>query len=800
MPAGIDIGDESIFVALPDRTVRQRNAVCRLEAATDADTSPGLIQVGEDRYAVGDAVEEYSGTGEILTVLEAASELPREVRARAVETLLSVPTGESEGAGEESEGADDTGLGYVDRGRPGDETASLFAETFDVRPVDPAVAVCYDAFETAPTGIGICIDGGRAFATLVAGGIPVATATHRYRDRWYDVTDGRELDGDGPRADWLEVRYGTLLAELALELAPRAPAFGEPLRVAFGGDHAPDRAAERLAVAFGEELGVDVGSVTVAETPAEAPVRGALVAAQSEDWDGESAPIPGFAADVGYAPGRADVEVAAEVFEDAVERPRASAGTARTAGTAASRATERTTGGQNADRDGSTGAVATRSRFDAHSARLADAHDRLVATVDAGDGGQFDELRDEIQSAIAAVEDELEQLDDGAARAEALADLREEVADLEGELADVDEDVREARAVLAGLDDDHAIDVEDVPGRAFDSMALGTLQHDIDAVEEELSNRIEQLWSELDDVNDELVDVTATLRDLPALESRLESTSDSVATLNDETATLRQSLADLREEVDEVEDGMAGTGEVEAVEATLDRVTGELDELRSQLAEVEQAEPEVLDDVERELDVLRDTVGSQEERLSGVERTTSDLDTRISRAFQDTAKAEALASVQTEVSRIESDVSSAQQSATGAARTAETLETRVETIREELDRMQTMSDSLAESSVTRSELEESVAEMNDRLEQFETTLEASVDERLDELSKQGAATPLMLRVMAATLGAAGALGAVLAFAVDQTVLGVVFALLVIGPAAWLSYSVETSVSDHLPDA
>jgi len=777
VPTGIDIGDDAIVVATPEGVTRHRNAVRPLAGTAEGGESGQTVQTEHGVYAVGNAVDAYTDDGPITRLFGGAEELPLEVRAIATAAVLSVP----EDGSDREQPLEGSRVGYVERGHERErELVAVLAELgCDSVAIDPAVAVCYDAFGAEPSGLGVALDDGRAYATLLAGGVPVASTTLAYADRWYDVGDDvGAVDEDGPGADWLATRYETLLGDLVSEVAADAPAFADPIDVALGGASAPAGVEARLEELLTAELRGEVGSVTVADAPAEAPARGALAGVSLDSEDARSSvPVPGFAADVGYVGGLSDLDTATARLDAGAHRPRARAGAANDAATASLSVTH---GGAVGD-DRATESA----RLETHSARLAAAHDRLVATVEAIASDERDQLRDDIQSEVAAVEDELEQLSESAARGDALAEVQDAVAELDARLETVDEDSRQARAVLAGLDDGHELDLEEVPGRELDAMALSTLQYDIDEVESELAGRLDGLWDELDDVNAELVDIAATLRDLPALESKLESTSGAVTSVREETNALRSSLTDLRETLDGVEDEMATAEAVQAVEASLARTASDVDGLSEQLSELEQAEPEELDDLKRAFDGLNDSLERQEQRLSGVERTTSDLDSRLRQAFRDTAKSEALASVQTEVSRVEQDASAAQESATSATQTAERLEQTVDTFDQEIEQIQTMIDRLAETSTTRSELEESVGDLESRLESHEAT----VAERLDDVG-EGALDQLMVRVLAGTLGVAGALGAVLAVSVGQPLLGVAFALFVIGPAVWLSYTAE----------
>lgn len=782
MPAGLDIGEKTVFVATSGGTTRYRNAVCRVEDDAEFEDSRQHIRTESGVYAVGDAVEEYANRGadNVQRLLGGAGDVPHEVSARAIEALL-LASNDSD-----SEQPSDARVGYVDRYPDERATARAVLDELeaDSVTVDPAVAVCYESFETAASGLGIFIDDGRAVATLVAGGVPVASATVTYDGRWYDVTGAATVaDGEGPKADWARIRYETLLGNLAFELSADAPAFEQPLSVVVGGGCAPLGLESHLVSVFAEGLQTAVESVTIVDSSDDAPARGALIAARSDSE--QHGAVPGFAADVGYVPALADISETVAVFDSGGRDART-----RVAG---SDARERADGQRGDGTDSNTMAT-TRHRVDHYSTRLATAHDQLVTAIEAEGTGMFEleEFREDVWEAIETIEDELELLDEEAARAQTLGDLDESVAELEQAFEDAEEDVREVRAVLSGLDGDQSIELPEGSTRALDSMAIDTLEHDIDAVESNLSDRIDQLWSELDDINSTLVDVSAELRDVPALESKLESTTESVASLTEEAATLRQSLANLQEEIDDSEQETATVDEVDSVADQLDQVADDLDDVQKRVNEIDQAEPEGLDDIQHDLDTVRNVLNTHESRLEGVERTTSDLDDRVVQAFQDTAKTEALSSVQTEVSRLQQQTTSTQETATSAEQTAEKLEKEVETLQRDVEQIRTMSDRLAESSVTRSELGESLDEVSDRLDQLETEFEetsTALTEQLDNVSNQGAASTSMLQVLSVALASAGLLGALLAAELDQTVAAAGFIVLVVGSAVWLWLSI-----------
>lgn len=755
MTGGIDVRETAVVVATPDGTARHRNAIRRLDG-DEAGTSGLVIATDSGRFAVGNAAG--TGSDEEPAGVLFGGDLESAVLAEATEALLAeTGGGPSVGAGV---------LGYVDRDPGVRGQLSGMRGAVDVVPVDPGMAVCYDVFGTQPDGIGVALDDGVAVATLAVAGTPVATATLGYRDRWYDVTDAADVGGEGLRAEWARIRYEALLGDLAADLSATAPALDGPVALALGGAAAPTGLTEESTRVVGDELRVGLGSATVPEAPDVAPARGALVAA--ENAGDPPGPVPAFAATGAYVPDLADTGAAADAFGTAIDRRVTTAGT---------RSTERRRGPADATGAAGTEASATAAGEVRH-ARIASALGRLVERIDAEETAEeLGALRDEMEDAVGDLAGDLEELDATTAPEAAVADLEAAVTEIEASLDDLENDVAEVQAVLAGLEGEASLDVPDVSD-AVGSVAVDALENDIDAVEEDLSARIEGLWEELDSVNDELVDVSASVGELPDLEGDIESTRASVEELREETAGIQESVADLRSSVDAVRENAATAGDVRSVADDLAAVGRDLDRLESAFDEVERTDPGRVDDLERDLGALRETVVDHARRLEGVERTASDLDDRIESAFRDTAKADALSSLQAEVSRIRTSASDAHEEASAAVETATSHAETIESLEEDVDQLRQMVDSIAGSSATRSEMDDSLADLEDRIAALESTQGGR------GVGKQ------TLQVMAVGLGSVGLLAATLAVQLEQVPFALGFVALVAGPAAWLLLSAQ----------
>lgn len=760
MSKGIDIGTKTIVVATPSWTTRYRNAVQELDDSNAGNGESSTVRTDSGSYAIGEVGRDKDRP--IRSLIGGSDEhgWGQDVITAGIETLLRDSTGHQPG----SDFGEDNLIGYVDLDTDVFARLSRAETELDVsfKRVDPGMAVCYDVFGLTPSGLGIMISEGQAFATLAVEGIPVSTACIDYENQWYDVTDSADaVDGEGPRSTWARIRYGTLLGDLVVELAAGSPSLGESTAVAIGGKAAPVAIRERDADAIGEVLQTDIASVTIAETPEESPARGALVAVQESDE--HPAPVPAFAATDGYASALADTGAAADAFASGVDRPNWEPGSA--------------TPVSNND--------AKRTRAQRHRARLASTLDRLVDQMhDDGGTDQLDEFRDEIEAAIADLEADLADVEQQASREEAVTDLKASVTGIEEKVTDLETDIAEVRTATAGLDEDSLDDPD--AAEALGSVATDALQDDIDSVEADLASRIGGLWDEIDDINDKLVNLSARVNELPDIEGDLESTDESVERLSGETADIRQSIVALQEDIEAIDQQAATTDEIQSIRSDFDRIVEQLDQLRSEFRNVDRVDPARVDQLQRDLDALRETVLNHARRLEGVERTVSDFDDRIDRAFQDTAKAETLASLQAEVSQIGKNASSAAETANSAAEATDSIGNTVENIQEEMDQLRKMVDSLAESTVTRSEMDDSLVDLEDRI----ANIEAEKQMFREQLSKQGVASTFTLQLIAAGLASVGGLGALLAFALGRTAFTVGFLVLVTGPAVWLWLSVE----------
>jgi len=761
VPAGIDIRERTILVATPAGTARYRNAIRRLEDAETGDGATLTVSLDGGSYAID--VPGDDGADDQVGHLfgGAAPGDPADLRRAAVEAMMA----ESSGGASELEGP----LGYVDcDGEVYTELSDALVDRVAVERVDPGMAVCYDAFGSSPTGLGVVISEGVAYATLAVEGVPFATARCTYEGRWYDVTDAADLGEQSVRSEWARIQYETLFAALAAELARRTPELDQPVGIALGGEATPE-AVGSLDVSFVDKaLDVDAGPVAVPDAPEEAPARGALAAVQ--DGDVSAQPVPAFAATDGYAPDLADVDATADAIAESLDGSGGGAGPATAghqpeeAGPGASRGGARI--------DTAEGASSSAS----HALRVAAALDRLVDRIDATE--RLDDLRDEVDAAIAEVEARLDERKQDSA--ETVADLETSVAELERELGELADDVGEIRAVLAGLEDGD-VDAPDVSG-AVESMAVDALQADIDAVESDLSSRIEGLWEEVDDLNDDVVDVSARVGELPDIEGAVESTRESVRELSEETADLRTSLGELQETVESLESETVTRGDIQSVAADLDGVADDLETLRRQFEGVDRVDPKQVEGLQQDLDALRDTVLNHAQRLEGVEGTTSDLDDRLERAYRNTAKAEALSSLQAQVNRVEDRAVTAEEAATGAEKTVTDVDRAVSSLREDVDQLRSMTDSLAENTPTRSTVDKSLDDIERRLEALEHGQQQSGEQ---PAPVGGVASKFMLQLLAVGLASVGGLASVLAIELDLVPLAVGFLVLVIGPAGWL---------------
>jgi archaellum component FlaC len=730
---GLDIGAETVVVATPDGTNRYRNAARAVENAETVAESSLTVQVDDAVYAIDDASADVTG-GEPLF---GADSREQDVTWAALTALVG-----SDDARNRPLGA--PAWGYVDRDPATREGLSRLAtgRSGVVVPVHPGMAVCYDSFDGPPNGLGVALDDGIASAALTVSGVPVATATIDYQGRWYDVTDATaDVGTGGVRAAWHREQYRALLADVAAALAARGPAAG-PMPVVLGGAAAPPGLAAADLGRVEDALGLAVESVTVADAPADAPAWGALTAARS---DARSGPVPAFAATEAYAPGRADIEAATAAFADAL------------------------------DATGALGAT-TRNRADPgdEGGRVGLALGGVVDGLDR-DLGRLRGQVDEVSASVDAVADDLASLNGQTADRETVEELAAQVERTESRLDDLADDVAAVQAVLAGLDgesgDESGTDAPaDVPDGAFESVAVDALRNDIDAVESDLVERIEALWAEIDRVDDRLVDRSARLDDLPELESAVESTRSSVEDVSGQVAELRRSLTALEERLDETAETMATTEELGSLADELDRVDEQVETLREQLRGADWVEPAELDSQARDLDALRETVVDHARRLEAVEQSTGNLDDRLERAFRDTAKAEALSSLQSEVSRLQQQSTDDDTGVSGAE---------VDALRDEIAQVRQMVDSVAERSVTRSELAEQTDTIESRLAEVERHEPQPQPEpaESDDTFVRG--------LLTVALVCAAGLGVLLALGSDRPAVALGFVVLVAGPAALL---------------
>ena len=333
MPTGIDVGPRAIRMATGAGTAQYGNEIRRADDAGEAgegwlavETEDGTYLVpiaGQGASGAGDtsgegdgdggsegdnAGESGDGVGKSLgPLLGGASEAPPGVRGDVVEGFLAAVV---DGADESASDEEDAVIQYFAGPAGAEPLAAVAARTGrTATPLDPGMAVRYDAFDAGATGVGVAVTAERAVATLAAGGVPVATATVPLVEGWYDLaaSDGSE----GIASDWRVRQYEALFAELGARLARTAPAIDGKIAVAVGGG-APPASGAGLADAFGADLPFAVEGVSVLDDPASALARGALAGAAADD--GVEPPLPAFAVDVPYVGALADFRAAAEAL------------------------------------------------------------------------------------------------------------------------------------------------------------------------------------------------------------------------------------------------------------------------------------------------------------------------------------------------------------------------------------------------------------------------------------------------------------------------------------------------------
>lgn len=852
MPTGIDVGSRTIHVATPDGVRRYWNGIRRAGESgdEDADDGDGWDDAGDSGDAgQGDDADDANGRLKVETadgtyVVEpgtgnpdrsvgrlfgdggaADADAPSSVRTAVAEAFLERVADDAEDA-----------IRYVDAPQGSDPLAAVAAGAGHVvAPLDPGLAVCYDVLDAPATGLGVAVGADRAVATLATAGVPVATATVDIDGDWYDLPDaveghsGAGATGDGTTADWLARQYATLFAELGADLAAGAPALDGPVPVAVGGSAAPASAdGDRFGSALAAGFPFAVGPVTVAADPAGCPARGALAAAEA---DGSAeAPIPAFAVDVPFVDALADFGDATAAFGAAARaRPPADpdetpdgagdvpgpsgAVAAGTAGGGVESGVERAVAGARAD-------VATLDRRGAMTARgLSDVVERLdgrggadgdaVATLRADldelaerlpeegsisslDGDLADEL-DAVRESVAAVESDLDRLTETAATAEAVADLESSLDSLDEAVAELESDVDSVRDALTGLEDGEAA----VAGEALEDLAVDALREDVEELRADVGDRVDDVWSAVDDLEARLVDVEATAGDVPDLESTVESVRNRAADLEDGTASLRESVDSLRSDLDAVRAETASTDDVAAVETDVQRVADDVDALRTELRETEWVEPATVDQLETDLEGLRGTLITRADRLEELEETTEQLRERIETVYGNSAKSEALASLESETARVRNTAAKAMERTNEMSETVSDLDETVADHADQLGMVSTNVDNLAGSSVTRAEMESSVADVEERLDQLEADIRADLDgvrsladEEADVEPVETGTSDLVVGLQAAAfvfLGLFGATLALLSSVPFNAVIAAGFVMFSVLPAvlAWL---------------
>lgn len=800
--------DATLYFATPSSVTRQHNAITAAGEGSAADDQLS-IETDDGTYLVGNAVDD----GEGRQLFDGQEEYSGEVLARAFEAMLAGATDD-----------DVERIAHVTLPFAGSqEQASVLSDLgFEVTPIDPGMAVIYDRFDGPSTAVGICLANGQAVATVAVEGLPVATAAIEFRDRWYDVSDvDTALDDEGPLAEWVAIQYEALIADLAMELQAETPAIADTVDVAVGGGRAPLGFADRIEHILETELGVSIGSVEIANDPAESPARGAQIAAAAAT---DRAPArPAFAADVGYAPELVDVQAATSRFEatGGMHRAKTAEGGHADTGEDTSQAGATDAGANAPDKavvagsgataaEPSVAAGAVHERIARHRDRLARAHALLVERLDASDPA------DQLASLRADLEGDLERLEERAAASEAVADIEESLATLEGTYEDLEDDVSEIRAVLGGVADDASFDVSEELSEGIDSMAIDALQEDIEDVQDSLSNRIDRLWEELDDINDDLLDVRAGVDDIADIEDDLSRTQSAVDDLSGDLDDVRRTITDLSSTLDDLEQRAATKDDLSALESDVQSLSEELGAIDDRLRNLDVADPEEVRTLERDLSAIQDSVTNQASRLEGVERTTSDLEDRISQAFKDTAKAEAVSSVQADVSRMRNTVSDANEKAENAAEIADQIEGRVDSLSDsiaslqgDVEQLRKRLDGVVESSATRAEVDDSISEFEQRLFSVEQDMDSEfdrqderiddalgdVDQRIEQFGSRGAATEEMLQTIALGLAGGGVIAAWIAWELAQEDLIVqeiafAFGLLMVGPGLYLFYKVS----------
>lgn len=785
MPTGIDVGSRHVRVATPAGRTTYRNAIQRFDDAEAVPDAEDAVVVERDDgafvVATSDATADAQET--VGPLFGPGHGAPDGVRRDLVESFLTAAR-------------DQSGIGSLRYVSWAPDTSEPLAAVYagmegTAAPVDPGMAVGYDGLEAPPTGLGIVIGESRAVATLAVAGLPVGTARLPVDPAWFDVgeTDRDVPRASGPAGAWQTRQYETLVADIADELAGTVPELATPVPVVLGGTAAPTDSRDAYREALSSALPFEVDAVTVAEDPAWAVARGALVASEADDGEPEEVPLPPFCVDVPYVGALADVGAATAALEaggmqatqlppGAGERHRgaesapgedggrtasatgmgvapsvgqpAAGGDGRTASRTGEdavddleRALSRTRAAlASLERRGSMtarGLSDVVSRLDDGGGSDAEAVDALRADLEELEGRlpeaeALDELGadlaadlDALRESLDAVEADVERLDEDAASTSALAELAETVDALETDLTGVEEDTNKLRAVLAGLETDGDLEGEGLAPEDVETLQAEALQDEIEDLESQLADRLDSLWSEVDAIDDRLRELSASAGDVPELESDLSRVQDTVVGLEDETDSLRASVDALQADVDAVSGDVPSTADLEAVQRDLAGVREDLETLRESFETVDRVDPETVGAVEDDLDALRETLITRAERLEAVEETAEELRERIEMVYQNSAKTEALASMETETARIRKTAANAMERTNDMTETVSELGTTVDDHDEQLGMLSTNVDNLAANAVTRPEMDAAIEKVDDRLAGLESDLRTELD-------------------------------------------------------------------------
>lgn len=687
MPAGLDVGADRIVGSTDDGTTGVANAVQAVEdseyvaeflGGADAQTVSG----GGQRYAIGDAAPEVatmsneqpspllgrSDTG-------ADADLPEDVRADAVRAVLESIVGEGAGplCHASTTGADAESI----------ETATE-ALGYEAAPLDPALAVCYDALDAPYTGLAVVVDGSRTVATLVVEGVPVTRTELERGGDWIDsevaAASGKEpaeiaelrstvslADAD---ASGLALRYDTLLGNLALALADDAVAVDEPIPVVVAGAAAPDGIDARLADALEDEnLPFEVATVDRVDAAADAAARGALVAAEA---GGDVVETPEAPAVAPYAAALADEQAAESSIDptgagaSASRDTDASGGEHRQLGADGAgperQSAARPSAAAGSGRDDSpeddlfqfTGEILTEleERLEQLEARVGVDDDRPLDDVVADletDVAEVEALGEDVESTREDVEATREAVEALRERTGSLEELDETVAAVEASVSDVDERVATVDEQVATVGEQVATvgeQVSDVEGTvvefddALDDLEerVETLADSLAAVEADLADRenlepavetleadLASLESEVERVDDDRSDVEEWVQ---AVDEDLEEVEDEVATIGDDVVELDGDVSDVEADVSDVEEDVA------AVRATAETATERLDDLADEVGavaayaeRVEELEAGLEDALEGSADA--ETVDALRERLDAIESAVEDAEAAI---------------------------------------------------------------------------------------------------------------------------------------------------------------------------